>query len=1041
MRNNFTFSLLLLLLFLATSLYAQDTNVVTGKVTGAEEGMPLPGVSVLVKGTTTGTTTDTNGEFRIQVPGNNAVLVFRYLGYETKEVTVGNQSVINVALGTDTRQLSEVVVTAMGITREKKALGYATSTVDTEELVQNRQPNVLNALQGKVAGATISSTGGAPGQGANILIRGINSIDPSQSNDPLYVIDGILVDNSTSTFGEGAELRGMSNRLADINPDNIESINILKGGAATALYGLRGANGVVVITTKRGQTGALRVNFTSTAGIEEVNKFPETQDMFTQGYIGDYEADSFWPSWGPTVEEARRIDPTHPAELFNHFRDAYETGHQYRNSLSFSGGTEKINFFSSISHQRHEGVLPFTDYENIQARLNTDVKISEKFSTGANFTFINSGGNRYNADRFNESLSYWSPRWDVTDFLEPDGTMKTYRNNNPIYGAYTNLLEDDVNRFIGGLNFGYEPKEWLNFNYRIGLDTYNDDRTRTAPGPRGFANERVYEDNGLGFVNEYTTKFRAINSTFIATLQSSFGENFNGTLRLGHELYDRKIESFGAEGSELAVFDYFNLTNARFLSSEQNKSEYRLMGFFGEASFDYKDFLFLTVTGRNDITSTLNENNRSFFYPSVSLSYLFSEQFDLPTFISQGKLRLSYAKIGKDAPPYSTSSGFAPYGGFPTGYTGFTRSALLGNRDLRPEFTNTYEAGLEMSFLDNRFGFDFTYYYSLSEDQILTIPIATSTGFVNAAVNAGEMRNKGVEIALNAVPVQTNNFSWDTKLVFSANRNKILSLPEGLDQITYASQFGYVGASVTMRLIAGQPYGNIYGSYYQRYYGPGEEEDPLFIDESRPIVIGADGFPVRAPLSNPKILGNSQPDWVAGLTNTFRYKNLSLTALIDTRQGLEKYNQMGNFFAAFGIAEYTENRNQTIVFDGVLQDGTPNTKPVFLGQGTGPDGVKYGAGYYRNVYRGVSENFVEDASWTRLRSLTLSYVLPDKWFESIFVKNASVALTGNNLWLSTDYSGFDPENSSTPSGSNVDGFAGFTYPAVRSYLFTLNVGF
>ncbi|WP_439882103.1 SusC/RagA family TonB-linked outer membrane protein [Pontibacter sp. MBLB2868] len=1039
MRKNFTF-IILLLLCLTNVALAQE-NYVTGKVTGAEQGMALPGVSVLVKGTTTGTTTDANGEFRIQVPNTSAVLVFRYLGYETKEVTVGNQSVINVSLNADTKQLSEVVVTAMGISREKKALGYASQSVSSEALTENRQPNVLNALQGKVAGTTISSTGGAPGQGTSIIIRGINSIDPSRPNQPLFVIDGILIDNSTSTFGAGAELRGMSNRLADINPDNIESINVLKGGAATALYGLRGANGVVVITTKSGQKGAMRVNLTSTTGIEEVNKFPDVQDTYTQGYLGVYDPESFWPSWGPTVAVARQIDPTHPAELYNHFKDAYETGHQFRNTLTFSGGGDAITYMSSVSHLKHEGVLPFTDFENISARLNTDVKLSDKIKTGANFTYINSGGNRYNADRFNESLSYWSPRWDVTDYIKPDGTMKTYGNNNPIYGAATNKLKDDVNRFIGGLNFSYTPMSWLELSYRVGYDTYTDDRTRTAPGPRGFADERVYEDNGLGFVNEYTSKFRAVNSTFIATLQSSLGSDFNGTLRLGHDLYARKIKSFGAEGSELAVFDYFNLTNARFLSTVQEQEKYRLMGIFGEASIDYKDFLFLTVTGRNDITSSLEKSNRSFFYPSASISYIFSEHLDLPSFINQSKFRVSYAQIGKDALPYSTSSGFATYDQLPTGFTGFTRSELLGNKDLRPEFTNTFETGLEMSFLDNRLGFDFTYYYSLSKDQILNINVAASTGFVKAAVNSGEMRNKGVEVVLNATPIRTSDFTWDSKLVFSANRNKILSIREGLEEIPYASQFGYVGSTVTLKLIEGQPYGNIYGSHYQRYYGPGEEEDPLFIDTSRPIVIGADGFPKRAPLSSQKILGNSQPDWIAGFTNTFSYKNLSLTALLDTRQGQDKYNQMGNFFAAFGIAEYTENRDQTIVFDGVLEDGTPNTKPVYLGQGIGPNGVNYGNGYYRNVYRGVSENFVEDASWVRLRSLTLSYTLPSQLFDKIFVKNASVSLTGNNLWLSTDYSGYDPENSSAPAGSNIDGFAGFTYPAVRSYLFTLNVGF
>ncbi|TPE46079.1 SusC/RagA family TonB-linked outer membrane protein [Pontibacter mangrovi] len=1040
MRLSFTSFVVLLMLWCAAGAHAQGTTV-SGKVSGEESGAALPGVSVTVKGTTTGTTTDAEGNYEITVPGQDAVLQFRYLGYTTREVEVGNQNVINVTLVTDTKQLGEVVVTALGITREKKALGFAAQEVQSEELVENRQPNVLNAMQGKVAGVTISSTGGAPGQGSSIQIRGINSIDPSRPNQPLFVIDGIIMDNSTSTFGEGSELRGMSNRLADLNPNDIESINILRGGAATALYGLQGANGVVVITTKAGRKGEMRVNFTSTVGFEEVNKFPDIQDTYTQGYLGEYDSTSFWPSWGPTVEEARQIDPTHPSKLYNHFKDAYESGSQFRNTLSFSGGSEAMSFFTSLSHLRHEGVLPFTNYQNISARLNADAQVSQKVRIGGNFNYINSGGDRYNADRFNESLSYWSPRWDVTDFRKPDGTMKTYGNNNPIYGAATNKLQDEVNRFIGGLTFGYKPLDWIDLSYRIGLDTYSDDRTRTAPGPRGLPDERVYEDNELGFVHEYSTRFRAINSTFIATLNSDFGENFSGTLRLGHDLLDRQSKSYGVIGQELAVYDYFRLSNARFLSTDEQETEYRLMGIFAEASVDYKDFLYLTLTGRNDITSTLASNNRSFFYPSVSVSYLFSEQFDLPDIINQSKLRLSYAQIGKDAQPYSISSGYAPYAGLPTGYTGVTRDALLGNRALKPEFTNTFEAGLEMAFFNNRLGFDFTYYYSLSKDQILNINVANTTGYILAAINAGEMRNKGVELVLNGAPIKSNNFTWDAKLVFSANRNKILKIPEELDEIVYASQFGYVGSTVSMRLVEGEPYGNIYGSHFQRYYGPGEEEDPLFIDESRPIVIGEDGFPVRAPLTSQKILGNSQPDWIGGFTNTFTYKNLSLTALLDARIGLEKYNQMDNFFAAFGIAEYTENRNDTKVFEGVLEDGTPNTKEVWLGQGIGPDGVDYGNGYYRNYYRGVSENFVEDASWVRLRSLSLNYSLPEKWFESIFIRNASLGFTGNNLWLHTDYKGFDPETSFSPSGSNVDGFSGFTYPAVRSYLFTLNVGF
>lgn len=1040
MKKHITSLILLFLLCGQTLSYAQAGREVTGKVTAAEDGLALPGVSVLLKGAASGTTTDQQGNYRITVPNETTVLVFRFIGYSSREIPVGNQAVVNVTLSPDNTQLSEVVVTALGISRDKKVIGYASQNVNSDDLNINRQSNVVNALQGKIAGVTISSTGGAPGQGASIQIRGINSIDVGRDNQPLFVIDGVLFDNTTSTFGQSADLRGMSNRAADLNPDDVESINVLKGGAATALYGLRGANGVVVVTTKSGKAGALRVNFTSTVGTESVNKFPEIQDQYTIGNNSVYNPEDFFPSWGPTIAAAKLIDPTHPDQLYNHFEDAYQNGWQARNSLTFSGGSEKVTFSSSISQNDQEGVLPFTSYRNISGRVNTNAKISDQFSVGANLNFINSGGDRYNADRFNESLSYWSPRYNVEDYRKPDGTMNSYGNDNPIYGAYSNKLKDNVNRLVGGFNANYKPVGWLDLAYRIGLDTYSDSRTRTGPGPTGLAGERVYEDNGPGFVYEYNSNFRAITSTFIASATAKIAEDFNATFRAGHDLYDRKSKDVGVEGDTLTVYDWFDLRNAKQIVPRQNEQKYRLMGVFGELTLDYKNFLFLTLTGRNDITSSLRTGNNSFFYPSASLSYVVSDQLTLPDYITYAKLRGSYAKIGKDALPYSTSSGYSSYQLLPPGFTGFTRSALLGNPNLKPEFTETYEGGLEMSFFDNRLSLDGSYYYSLSKDQIINVQVSSATGFVNAAVNSGEMRNKGIELALTGVPVRTDNFKWDVGLNFSANRNKILSIREDLTEIAYASQFGYSGSGVTMKLVPGEAYGNIYGSYYARYYG-NEAEDPLKVDESKPIIIGANGFPVRMPVANQKILGNSQPDWIGGITNNFRYKNLSLSALIDARVGQERYNQMGNFFSAFGIAEYTEDRNETKVFPGVLADGTPNTKPVWLGQQLGPDGVNYGAGYYRNVHRTVSENFIEDASWVRLRSVSLGYSLPTKLLQRSFVKNASLTATGNNLWLSTDYTGFDPESSSTPSGSNVDGFSGFTYPAVRSFLLTLNVGF
>jgi hypothetical protein len=655
-------------------------------------------------------------------------------------------------------------------------------------------------------------------------------------------------------------------------------------------------------------------------------------------------------------------------------------------------------------------------------------------------SYTNSGGYRYDADRFGESLAYFSPRWDVKDYQNPDGTQLWRGTNNPIYGAATNRLKDNVNRFVGGIALTYSPLSWLNFNYRVGGDIYTDNRFRTAPGLRGVPNERSY-DNGEGFVGEYNIQYRALNATFIATASTKLAKDLNGTLRVGHEILDRKTSSKGVLGSKLGMYDWFNLRNASVLEASDNSSQYRLMGIFGEATIDYKNYLFLSLTGRNDVTSSLLKPNNSFFYPSVSLGYVFSEHIPLPEFISYGKARVSYAKIGKDAIPYSTGTGYSAYAFFPAGVTGFTRASLLGDPELRPEFTNTWEGGLEMNFLNNRAGFDVTFYHSVSKDQILNMNVSSTTGYVKAAVNSGSMRNKGIELILRGTPVKTKAFQWDASLNFSANRNRILSIREGLTEIPYGGPSGgYLNSPVTMKLIPGEAYGNIYGTHYKRYYGS-DKEDPVRTDKGRPIVIGANGFPVLAPVSSQKLLGNSQPDWVGGMTNSFSYKGLTLSTLIDARWGMERFNRLENFFVAFGIADYTADRRSYKVFEGVLADGTPNTKQVWLDQATGPDGVNYGEGYYRNIYRAISEPFVQDASWIRLRSASLSYALPAKWLPKKVIRNVMLSVTGNNLILITDYYGLDPESVSADSGSNVDGASGFTYPAARSVLFSINVGF
>jgi TonB-linked SusC/RagA family outer membrane protein len=1014
-----------------------QSRTVTGKVTD-QNNDPIPLATIQEKGTTNAVTAGDNGVFKITLTSKNPAIIISSVNFASREVSVGNRTVINVELK-GAGELSEVVVTALGITRQKRSLGYSAQSVGAEQIAESHQSNLVNALQGKVAGVTITSAGGGPGQGANILIRGVNSL--TLGTQPLFVVDGVPIDNSSSAQGTGGGLpASMGNRASDINPDDIESVNILRGGAATALYGLRGANGVVVITTKSAVAGKMRVSFNTTYGIDKVNRFPDVQTKYTQGNIGEYDPESFWPSWGPTVAEAKAIDPTHPDKLYNHYGRGYIDGNQSRTNLSFSGGTEKATLSSSVSYFKQNGTIPFTWYQDISARLNGDLKFSDKFKMGTSLYYVNTDGNFYDANRFNENMSYWSPRHDVRDYIKPDGTQKTYGNNNAWWSAATSKFRSNVNRLIGNVNFTYSPFAWMTATYRLGMDNYTDARTATSPGPKGVPDEVIgSDDNGLGFVGEYRKQYTQINSNLMLTFEKEWNTKFKTTLRAGHDLLDRSINLTAAEGRELGVYNLFSLSNTNVQSVAQHKEQYRIIGAYGELTAGYNNYLFLTLTGRNDWTSSLEKDFRSFFYPSASLSYIFSDNITMPKWVSDGKFRVSLAKIGKDANPYSTSIVYLPTGIPINNVSRWTRNGASGIPDLKPEMTTSFEIGTDLNFISNRLGLSFTWYKSNSKDLIMDVSTAPETGFTNVTLNAGEIENKGFEISLTGKPVVKNDFSWNVLVNFSTNTNKILSIYPGLEYLPGGSSFGYGGSGPSFRYRPGYSVGDIYGRHWERYYG-GKTPDPLFIDKSLPIVIDSKGFPVRA--STTKVVGNSMPDWIGSISNTIAYKNLSLSFMFDTQQGLEKWNQLDNFMAAFGIAKYTENRFETIVFKGVHADGTPNTTPAYLGQGIGPDGVDYTGGYYRNIYRGVSEAFVQDASWVRLRNVSVAYSLPSKWLKNTVVNRATLSFTGNNLWLSTPYNGFDPESSDAITGDLAGSSqAGFTYPPMRSFLFSLNVSF
>lgn len=1026
---------------------------IKGKVTD-KNGAPLANATIQLVNTSYGVAADDQGQFMMSaIPAGNYKLRVSAIGFgsEIRDIVVKDNETITIDfnLTDDKSTMQEVTVTALGIRRDKRSLGYSAQEVKGDLLTASRQPNVVNALQGQAAGLQINSGGGAPGQGAKIILRGINSLDPNRDFQPLFVVDGIPIDNTTDVgdgTDDGSNLYGMSNRAADINPDDIESINILKGGAATALYGLRAATGAIIITTKSGKSGKLRGSFTSTMSIDNINKYPETQKRYSQGNLGVYDASSFWPAFGPTIEEAKAIDPTHPDGLFNNYKHGYKTGKSYRNSINISGGTDKAILNAAFSQFNQEGIMPFTDYKNYSAKLGGEFKFSEKLKFGTSLNYIKSGGRRGNSDRYNENLTYFSPRWDIWDWIKPDGTQNTIvgsDNENPIYVLNGRKYVDDVDRIISNSHLTYSPVKWLDINYRIGIDMYNDFRRETTPAPIGLPDE-IYpvSDFGFGSVMEYAIRNRVFNSTLMLNFKNDIGKHLQSSFKIGHDLYNTRRTSVYTRGDTLEVPGFYNLSSTKRRVSENYQRDYRIIGVFADWTLDWDNYLYLTLTGRNDWTSTLAKENRSFFYPSASLSWVFSENVQLPSWWSFGKARFSLSKIGKDAPAYALSQGYTINEPLTTGVLPFQLDDQIGDINMVPEFTTSYEGGFELRFLKNRLGLDFTYYNNTSKDLIIPVKVPVTSGYDDVYLNSGSIRNQGVEISVSGTAVQTKDFTWDVRANFTKNSNKVLSIYPGLTEIVIGSQFGYSSSTVTQKFIPGYPVGALFGRTFQRYYGS-DKEDEANLDKDRPMVIGANGFPVLNPASKQQYIANSQPKWIGSLSSTLRYKGFNLYFLFDTQQGVYRYNQLANFLGSFALNKESENRNDIVVFPGVLADGTPNTKEVWLGQGTGPDGVDYGpGGYYRSYYRGASENFIEDASWIRLRTLSIGYTLPAAIVQKTgFLQGLTLTATGNNLWLKTDYSGFDPESSSNSAGSVADGFAGFTYPALRSFLISLNINF
>lgn len=1043
-------ALLVAMLAFSTQLSAQESTI-SGTVTAGDDQVPLPGVSILVKGTQIGTVTDASGRYSVTSPNNSPILVFSFIGYKTTEIETSGRTVIDLALERDITQLEEVVVTSFGIEQEKRSLGFSAQSVNGEDLMQMRQPNIVSSMQGQVAGVQITNSGGAPGMSSRIIVRGITSLDPSVSNQPLFVVDGIPIDNSTFEVASGATEntpRGLSNRALDINPNDVESVNILKGAAATALYGVRAANGAIVITTKKGKSGKVQITASSTLGFDRINKYPSFQDKYGQGSNGLYAPDDIFPAWGAPIEVANLIDPEY--RYYDNVKNAMQTGKTFDNHLSISGGNETSTFYASLSNTDQEGVIPFSTWNRTVAKVSGTIKFNEKFSTSVSVNYTNSGGNRVPHDRFMENLMYFPVTRDVRNFEDADGFQNYVGlSDNPLYSAKYWTYEDDVDRVLGNVFLNYKPAPWVSLNYRLGTDFYSDFREEIAPGPRGVTDG--FPIDATGYIEHTRITSRILNSNFYAEFNKKISDRFNATLRLGHEVFQEERNSLVNTGKEFDIPQFFQFSNTRQLSTLQYLRERRLVGVYGDLLLNYGDYLYLNITGRNDWTSTLPAGNNSFFYPSYNLSFVFSEVLNLPTAFNFGKIRASYGEVGKDTEPYLTSTVYEKGLGFPIdGVLAYSRSSVKGNEGLKPERTRTIDLGAELRFLENRVGLEFTWYKSNSKDQIFQVPISETTGYGLLVENVGEIENQGIELILTGTPVRSTDLQWDVLLNFSRNRNKVIDIAEGLDEFPIAEQFGYSGSTVTMKLKEGDAYGNLYGTSFQRYYPADQTPTNLkYLDHDRQLVIGANGFPVRN--TSQLVLGNAQPKWIGGIRNTFTYKGITLSFLVDARWGIDQYDQFHNFLSAFGKLDYSENRNEMVVFDGVLADGSPNTKEVYLGQAIGPDGVDYGQGFYRVYFRTTSENFVKDASFVKLRNVSLSYALPRAWLERTPFQAISLSATVNNIILWTPWITFDPESfsggaggvpatgSTGASGGNASGFSGLTYPSTMSTLFSLHL--
>ncbi|MCH7409300.1 SusC/RagA family TonB-linked outer membrane protein [Belliella sp. DSM 111904] len=1067
MIRKFTSSLCLLILLLcAHTLHAQQMTV-RGVVTSKEDGEPLPGVSILIQGTTSGAVTDIDGTFEIQVPSGNGTLEFSYIGFERQNVAIRNRSTINVEMSPDVSQLSEVVVTAFGLTQEKKKLAFSQQEVGSSEILASREQNVVDALNAKVAGVQVTRQGGSAGAGSSIVIRGIQSI--SGQNQPLFVVDGVPINNAFRSSTGSSTGVDNANRAIDINPNDIESISVLKGPAATSLYGIQGATGVVLITTKKGsKKKGFTVDIATNTSTDRIMNYFPAQLTYSQGDNGLYNGGTTFNHYGAPISTLRYdettasvkdprgtiVDMNHPnagprVPVYDNQRLFFQNGFTNDSHVAVSSSNDKSSFYLSIGNMYQEGIIPNNTFNRTSFKLTADSKLSEMVKIGGSVNYVNSRSTKFGrGDNFSDAIQglyRTPPSFDNSaGFVYPSGIQRNFRGaldgsqpfspDNPFWTVNNNPYNDNVNRFISYLLTEITPTSWLTITHRLGFDFANEDRTQIwapssaggdAVAASGALGGRIVEDN-------YTD--RIINSDFIISANKDWNEKFSSTFLVGHNVFATNNSQIYMSGRNFAIPGLFNIANTQENPVFTNTEARRMtQAVFGRASLGYLNSVFLELSARNEWASTLPSSNRSFTYGSAGLSVVLTDLLNVQSnTFSYAKLRGSYAGAGNIPPAYTTetfynvaTTGTRYAGGvrFPLdGVGGVLLSSAAGNSGLRAEFTNTMEIGADIRLFENKLGIDVTYYNAVSRDQIVSVPIPASTGFTTQLTNAGEIQNRGIEAVLNGTVLDRGDFSWDMIVNFTRNRNYVNSLPN--DEPIVDNVFG---ARIQRRLIPGEQFGVFYGNAFLR-------------NENGDILINPQGFPILDP--EQRQVGNPNPDYLIGWRNNFNYKNFSLSMLWDLKKGGDVVNVtsfwMGN---GSGVADHTLDRNKMVVYRGIIQnpggdnDGQPNDIPVALNQA-----AFQGSGSAVAVGRELAERWVQDGSWVRLRDITLSYRLSSRAANKLGMSRASVGVYGRNLLLFTNYGGIDPETNLNGPNSLV-GVDAFTTPNMRSYGATLNMSF